>query len=126
MNVGTKTININVQGANRQFAWLEISLVYDKSDQHQTIYDSYDTEVETTKIQSLTLENTSSTYSLTGWLEYNSDNEDGKHWQYAMFVVYQCGPSCSTAPLTEYANNEIYQELPKERNFFTEKSCTLI
>ena len=36
-----------------------------------------------------------------------------------MFVTYQCRPSCSTAPLTEYANNEIYQELPKERNFFT-------
>ena len=35
-----------------------------------------------------------------------------------MFVAYQCGPSCSTVPLTEYANNKIYQELPKEINFF--------
>ena len=118
MNVGTQTINVNFQGANRQFAWLEISLVYDKSDQHQTIYDSYNAEVAAKKIRSLTLENTSSTYSFTGGLEYNIDNEGDKHWLYAMFIAYQCGPSCSTAPLTEYANNEICQELPKERHFF--------
>ena len=36
-----------------------------------------------------------------------------------MFVAYQCGSSSSTAPLTEYPNNEIYQELPKKRNSFT-------
>ena len=78
-------------------------------------------EVTATKIQLLTLENTSLTYSLTEGLEYNSDKKDDKHWLYAMFVAYQCGPSSSTAPLTEYANNEIYQELPKERNFFANK-----
>ena len=127
MNVGRQTINVNFQGANGQFAWMEISLVYDKSDQHQTIYNSYNAEVAATKIQSLTLENTSSTYSLTGGLEYNIDNEDGKHWLYAMFVAYQYGLSCRTAPFTEYENNEIHKELPKERNFFTntdEKPCT--
>ena len=80
VNVGTQAINVNFQGANRQFAWLEISLVYDKSDQHQTIYGSYNAEIAATQIQSLTLENTSSTYSLTGGLEYNIDNEDDKHW----------------------------------------------
>ena len=40
VNVGTQTINVNFQGANRQLAWMEISLDYEKSDQHQTIYDS--------------------------------------------------------------------------------------
>ena len=60
-----------------------------------------------------------STYSLTGGLEYNIDNEDDKHWLHAMFLDYQCGPSCGTVPLTEYANNKMYQELPNERNFFT-------
>ena len=78
-------------------------------------------EVAAMKIQLLTLENTSLTYSLTDWLEYNIDKKDNKDWLYAMFVAYQCCPSSSTAPLTEYANNEIYQELPKERNFFTNK-----
>ena len=41
VNVGTQTLNVNFQGANRQFTWIEISLIYDQSDQHQTIYDSY-------------------------------------------------------------------------------------
>ena len=79
-NFGTQSINVKFQGANRQFAWLEISLVYYKSDQHQTIYDSYGAEVAPTQIQSLTLENTSSMYSLTSRLEYNIDNIDDKHW----------------------------------------------
>ena len=79
-NFGTQSINVKFQGANRQFAWLEISLVYYKSDQHQTIYDSYGAEVAPTQIQSLTLENTSSMYSLTSRLEYNLDNIDDKHW----------------------------------------------
>ena len=118
MNIGTQTINVNCQGPNRQFAWLEISLIYDKTDQHQIIYDSYGAKLAATQVQSLTLENASSMYSLTGGLVYDADNEDDKHWLYAMFVAYSCD-GCSTAPLTEYANNEIYQELPKERNYFT-------
>ena len=117
MNVGTQTINVNFQGANRQFAWLEISLIYDKSDQHQTIYDSYGAELAATQVQSLTLENDSSTYILTGELVYDVDNKGNKYWLYAMFVAYSCD-DCSTAPLTEYANNKIYQKLPKERNYF--------
>ena len=118
MNVGTQSINVNFQGANRQFAWLEISLVYDKSDQHQTIYDSYGAEVAATQVQSLTLENTSSTYSLTGGLEYNVDNEDDKHWLYALFVAYWCGDSCSTAPLAEYANNKIPRATKRKKLYY--------
>ena len=118
VNIGTQTIDVNFQGANRQFAWLEISLINDKSYHHQIIYDSYGAELAATQVQSLTLENASSTYSLTGGLVYDIDNEDDKHWLYAMFVTYSCD-GCSTAPVTEYANNEIYQELLKERNYFT-------
>ena len=119
VNVDTQTVNVNFEGAIRQFSWLETLLVYDKSDQHQMMYDSYNAKITATKIQSLTLENTSSLYSLTGGVEYNIDNKDNKHWLYAMFVAYQCGPGWSTTSLTEYTNNEIYQELPKGRNFFT-------
>ena len=35
-----------------------------------------------------------------------------------MFVAFQC-EGCTTAPLPEYGNNEIFQELPKEQNYFT-------
>ena len=61
------------------------------------------------------------TYSLTGGLTYNIDNEDNKHWLYEMFVSHWCN-GCSTSPLPEYANNEIYQELTKERNYFKDTS----
>ena len=44
-NVSTQTININFVGTNRQFSFLEVSLVYDKSDQHKTICDSYNIEL---------------------------------------------------------------------------------
>ena len=37
VNVGTQTVNVDFQGASRQFARIEMSPVYDRSDQHQTI-----------------------------------------------------------------------------------------
>ena len=47
MSVGSDTINVDFLGSNRQLAgiYLEISLVFDKSDKHTTIYDSYNTEL---------------------------------------------------------------------------------
>ena len=65
-----------------------MSLVYDKSDQHQTIYDSYDTELVSKLIQSLTIQN-----------------------------LATCN-GCSAAPLTQYRNNKIYQEIVKEDIYF--------
>ena len=47
--------------ANKQFSFFTISLVYDKSDQHRSTYGSYNTELASTKIKSITLENASST-----------------------------------------------------------------
>ena len=41
INVGADSIEIDFLGSNRQFDWLEFSLVYDKSNQHATIYDIY-------------------------------------------------------------------------------------
>ena len=37
INLGQDSINIDFQGSNRQFSWLEILMVYDKSDKHATI-----------------------------------------------------------------------------------------
>ena len=48
INVSTQSI-----GVNRQFSFLDVSLVYDKNDQHKTIYDSYNVEVAAQKIKSL-------------------------------------------------------------------------
>ena len=66
------------------------------------------------------MENVTNTYSVTGTLEYNIDNKDDKYSLYAMFVPYNCN-SCSAAPLTQYRNNEIYQELKSEEGYLGDK-----
>ena len=43
--VGSDSININFLGSNRQFNWLEIFLVFNKSDKPTTIYDGYNIEL---------------------------------------------------------------------------------
>ena len=48
---------MNFYGAAPHFEFLEISLVYDKSDQNQTVYDSYYVEFAAKTMQSLTTEN---------------------------------------------------------------------
>ena len=42
---------------NRQVDWIELSLVYDKSDKHTTIYDSYNVEIASKAIKSVKLTN---------------------------------------------------------------------
>ena len=44
-NTGTQSLKVNFRDLNKQTEWLELSLVFDKSDQHQTVYDSYDVEL---------------------------------------------------------------------------------
>ena len=40
INIGTDSINIGFLGLNRQFDWIDFSLVYKKSDKYTTIYNS--------------------------------------------------------------------------------------
>ena len=58
---GTESRVVELQGSNKQFSFLTISLVYDKSDQHRSIYDSYNGEVASTMIKLIQLENASNT-----------------------------------------------------------------
>ena len=67
-------------------------------------------------VQSTKFENTSSTYGLTGKLEYNYKNHDEKILLHNMFIAYNC-TGCTTAPLTQYKNNEIYQEITQEDEY---------
>ena len=71
INKGIQYLTVTFEGTQRQFEWLEISLVYDKSYQHLMIYDSYDLELAAKIVQSIKFENTTSIYSLTGKLKYN-------------------------------------------------------
>ena len=71
VNTGTQSFTCTFKGAQRQFDWLEISVVYGKSFQHTTIYDSYDLELASKLIKTIKFENTSTTYSLTEKLSYD-------------------------------------------------------
>ena len=86
-----------------------------------TIYDSYDLELAAKFIQSIKFENTSSTYSLTGKLRYGFEREDDKHLLYKMFVAHTSN-GCSSAPLTQYKNNDIYRDIIEQEKYFEDKS----
>ena len=49
------SINIYFLGSNRQFDWLEISLMFDKSDKHTSLNDSYNAELAAKYIKSVKL-----------------------------------------------------------------------
>ena len=115
-NTGTQDFTCTFKGAQRQFDWLEISLVYDKSYQHTTIYDSYDLELVAKLIKTVKFENKTKTYSLTGKLSYDLELEDEKHILYKMLAVYNCN-GCSSVPLTQYIYNESYQQMLYEDKF---------
>ena len=57
INIGTASIDIEFLGSNRQFNWIELSLVCGKSDNHTTIYDSYNIEQAAKRIKSVKLSN---------------------------------------------------------------------
>ena len=88
INVGSQSLVVNFVGANRQFAFLKLSIVYDKSDPHKTIYDNYNVEVATQKIKSLRIGNLSSTYALTNEIKYDVNDAEDAYWIYAQFFAF--------------------------------------
>ena len=121
IKTGSDSLNVEFLGANRQFDWLEISIVNDKSDKHTTIYDSYNRELAAQKIKTLQLSNFTEIYSLTNEKKYSIDNLTQKHLLYKQFVAWNCNGS-SVAPLTDYMDNPIVRELPDEEKYFSLKS----
>ena len=65
--------------SNRQFDWIEISIVLDKSDKHTTIYDSYNRELAAQEIKTLKPPNFTEIYSLTNEKKYDVDNLPQRH-----------------------------------------------
>ena len=95
ISTGTDSLNVEFLGSNRQFDWLEILIVPGKSDKQSTIYDSYNREL--------------------------IDNLTQRRLLYKQFVTRNC--SCSSvAPLTDYMNNPIFQELSDEDTYFSVKN----
>lgn len=55
INIVKKSLNIDFSGSNRKFDWIELSIVYDKSDKHTKTYDSYNAELAAKTIKSVKL-----------------------------------------------------------------------
>ena len=87
LQTGVQDLTVDFQGANRQFDWLEILLVYDKSDKQLTLYDSYNVECARKVIKSLEFSNISEQYSATNTLKFDTENTLQKHTMETIFSV---------------------------------------
>ena len=90
--------------------------MYDKSDQHATIYNSYNFELSAKTIKSIKLSDFTEIYSLTNEKKFSIDNLTQKHLLDKQFVTSSCNGSI-LAPLTDNINNPIYQELTNEEDY---------
>ena len=72
-------------------------------------------------IKTLGLSNFTELYSLTNEKKYSTDNLTLKHLLYKQFLVWNCNGS-SVAPISDYMDNPIFQELPDEETYFSLKS----
>ena len=97
INVGQDSINTDFLGLNRQFDWLESSLVFDKSNKYFSTYDSYNVESAAMYIKSLKLSNFTEIYSLGDEKKYDVNNLIQNHLLYKQFVAWSYN-GCSVAP----------------------------
>ena len=116
---GAQSRTINFNNALKQFFFLEISLVYDRSDKHLSIYDSYNAEVASTQIKSIKLQNVSNTYSEFNTVKFDLEDEEDRYTLYDAFVAFVTEGSSIVAE-SEYMNNEVRQELPNRNTYFTD------
>ena len=75
MSIGSQSFSIDFLGSNRQFYWLEISVVFDKSDKRSTMCDSYNVKKAAQFIKSVELGNISQAYSLTNQRKYEVSHD---------------------------------------------------
>lgn len=65
ISVGLQSFNTDVLELNKQFNWLKIPPVIDKSNRHTTIYKSYNVEKAAQFIQFIAMKNIFESHSLT-------------------------------------------------------------
>ena len=102
---------------NRQFDWIEISLVYDKSEKHLTIYDSYNAECATKIIKAIEFSNVSEEHSARNTKRFDTSSDLQKYFLYKQFIAWHTN-GCSIAPIMDYINNPIAQELADKEEYF--------
>ena len=116
---GAQSKTFTFTNAFKQFAFLEFSLVFDKSDQHLNIYDSYNAETAATSIKYIKLQNASNTYSEFNTIKFNLEDEEDRFVLYNAFVAWVTKGS-SIVPESDYLYNEVRQQLPNRNTYFTD------
>ena len=116
--VGAQSKTFTFTNAFKQFAFLEFSLVFDKSDQHLNIYDSYNAETAATSIKYIKLQNASNTYSEFNTIKFSPEDEEDRFVLYNAFVAWVTKGS-SIVPESDYLYNETRQQLPNRNTYFT-------
>ena len=85
-----------------------------------TAYGSYNAECASKFIKSLEFANISDQHSSTNTLKFDIGNDLQKHLLWKQYLAW-CTNGCSTAPITDFMNNPIAQELKKENEYFSNK-----
>ena len=117
INTGSQSHVVDFKGTNKQFSFLEISLVYDKSEQHNSVYDSYNAELAAVLIGSVQLENLNNKYGEFN-KKYDLTDEHDAYIMYRNFFAWSTNKGSSVGPLTQYANDPIYKELIKYDKYY--------
>ena len=115
---GSQSKTFTFTNAFKQFAFLEFSLVLDRSNQHLNIYDSYNAEVATVSIKNIKLQNAFNTYREYNTINFDLEDEEDRLTLYNAFVAWVTKGS-SIVPESYYIYNEIRQGLPNRNNYFT-------
>ena len=85
-----------------------------------TAYDSYNAECASKFIKSLEFANISDQYGSTNTLKFDIDNDLQKHLLWKRYLAWYTN-GFSTAPVADFMNNPIAQELKKENEYFSNK-----
>ena len=117
INTGSQSHIVDFKGANKQFSFIEISLVYDKSEHHDSVYDSCNAELAATAIASVQLGNLNNKYSEIN-KKYDLTDEHDKYIMYRNFVPWATKKGSSVGPLTQYKDEPIYKELIKYNKYY--------
>ena len=125
MQIGSQEFTVGFKVCDRQLDLLEVSLVYDKSDKHLTIYDSYNVECAVQKPKSVEPTNISEAYSVSNTIKFNTSNDTQKHMLWKQFVAWYCN-GYSATPISDYINNPIFQELPLKKDCFGNGSDEIV
>ena len=119
MVVGTQSKTFTFQNVFKQFAFLEFSLIFDRSDQHLNMFDNYNVEVAATQIKSIKLQNASNTCSRYNDIKFDLEDEEDRLTLYNSFVAFVTNRS-SIVTESNYVYNEIRKELPNRKKYFAD------